>query len=446
MVTAILNGNVVRESLRLVERSRMPKGKILAWTLYDWATSGYGAVIATFVFSVYFTQEVWDGDGGAVAWGWMVSLTSIFVGIGGSLLGLKFNGIRTHRSVLTIFIIISTITGMGLWFIKPEPEYAILALLLVGIGSFCVETSFVPYNTLLRVLVPPERAGRVSANAWGLGYVGGVVCLLLALPIIQSGIISDINLANVRAASPFAALWLFVFALPMIISLYRIPQERMSEPGYATSNLNKNEIIQLLKHRGIWKFLLSRLFLAEGLTALFAFGGIIAASLYDFSTEKVLLFAIALNISAGVGAIPGGHLDDRFGPRMVINTSLVGLILCGAVIGFTEGELIFWIASISLGLFIGPVQSSGRSLVAKSVSKEEAAPLYGLLGFSGRVVSFIGPLFVTIGISITDNDRTAIWVIAVLLIISLIIMLSTPKSIGQIETAPSNNTASEELS
>ena len=231
MVTAILNGNVVRESLRLVERSRMPKGKILAWTLYDWATSGYGAVIATFVFSVYFTQEVWDGDGGAVAWGWMVSLTSIFVGIGGSLLGLKFNGIRTHRSVLTIFIIISTITGMGLWFIKPEPEYAILALLLVGIGSFCVETSFVPYNTLLRVLVPPERAGRVSANAWGLGYVGGVVCLLLALPIIQSGIISDINLANVRAASPFAALWLFVFALPMIISLYRIPQERMSEPG-----------------------------------------------------------------------------------------------------------------------------------------------------------------------------------------------------------------------
>ena len=183
----------------------------------------------------------------------------------------------------------------------------------------------------------------------------------------------------------------------------------------------------------MWRFLLSRLFLAEGLTALFTFGGILAASIFGFSTQEVLLFAIALNISAGVGAIPGGFLDDRFGPRIVILISLVCLILSGIIIGVIEDKLTFWIVSIFLGMFIGPVQSAGRSLVAKSVQMDEAAQLYGLLGFSGRVVSFIGPLLVTLGIAITGNNKTAVWIIVGLITVSLFVMLSTPKSLGQID-------------
>ena len=113
--------------------------------------------------------------------------------------------------------------------------------------------------------------------------------------------------------------------------------------------------------------------------------------------------------------------------------SLVCLILSGIVIGVIEDKLTFWIVSIFLGMFIGPVQSAGRSLVAKSVQMNEAAQLYGLLGFSGRVVSFIGPLLVTVGIAITGNDKTAVWIIVGLITVSLFVMLSTPKSLGHID-------------
>jgi UMF1 family MFS transporter len=411
----------------------MPKGKVLAWILYDWATSGYGAIIGTFVFSVYFTQEVWDGDGGTKAWGMMVTLTSVFVGLVGALLGLVLNGVKTHRFFLALFIFVGGVSGATLILIKPEPSYAIPALFLVGVGSFCIETSFVPYNTLLRIFVPQERAGRTSALAWGLGYVGGVLCLLFALVLIQSGFIPEDDLLNVRLTNPLAAGWLLLFGLPIVIALYKLPKKSLEQPGYAPVAPTKDRIMRLLKYRGMWRFLLSRLFLAEGLTALFTFGGILAASIFGFSTEEVLLFAIALNISAGVGSIPGGFLDDRFGPRFVILISLVGLILSGIVIGVTEDKLTFWIVSIFLGLFIGPVQSAGRSLVAKSVQMDEAAQLYGLLGFSGRAVSFIGPLLVTVGIAITGNDKTAVWIIVGLITVSLFVMLSTPKSLGHID-------------
>ena len=97
----------------------MPRGKVFAWVLYDWATSGYGAIVGTFVFSVYFTQEVWDGDGGTEAWGIMVTVTSIFVGLVGALLGLVLNGVRTHRFVLALFVLVGGISGATLILIKP---------------------------------------------------------------------------------------------------------------------------------------------------------------------------------------------------------------------------------------------------------------------------------------------------------------------------------------
>jgi len=411
----------------------MPKGKVLAWILYDWATSGYGAIIGTFVFSVYFTQEVWDGDGGTKAWGVMVTLTSVFVGLVGALLGLVLNGVKTHRFFLALFIFVGGVSGATLILIKPEHSYAIPALFLVGLGSFCIETSFVPYNTLLRRFVPPERAGRTSALAWGLGYVGGVMCLAVAVILMKSDLITDDNLLNVRITSLLAAAWLLVFGLPIVIALYRLPKKRLNQPGYAAVGLTKERVVSLLRYRGMWKFLLSRLFLAEGLTALFAFGGIFAASIYGFSQEEVMYFAIALSTSAGIGAIPGGFLDDRFGPRFVILLSLIFLMLSGIVIGLIDDERTFWIVSIFLGMFIGPVQSSGRSLAAKSVQKDEAAQLYGLLGFSGRVVSFIGPLLVTLGIAITGTDKIIVWIVVALMAVAFFVMLTTPKSLGEID-------------
>ena len=59
--------------------------------------------------------------------------------------------------------------------------------------------------------------------------------------------------------------------------------------------------------------------------ALFAFGGIYAAGVLDWSSVEIGTFGILLTITGTFGAVIGGRLDDRLGPRPVIAGALVVL-------------------------------------------------------------------------------------------------------------------------
>ena len=79
------------------------------------------------------------------------------------------------------------------------------------------------------------------------------------------------------------------------------------------------------------RFLIARMLFADGLVTLFAFGGIYAAKVFGFSQTMVLVFAIILNITAGIGAAFGGFADDRFGSTRVMRVSLVALSILGTI-------------------------------------------------------------------------------------------------------------------
>ena len=70
------------------------------------------------------------------------------------------------------------------------------------------------------------------------------------------------------------------------------------------------------------RFLLARMMFTDGLVTLFAFGGIFAAKVFFFNQTDILIFAIALNVTAGLGAILSGKLTDRLGPSLVMRVSL----------------------------------------------------------------------------------------------------------------------------
>ena len=57
------------------------------------------------------------------------------------------------------------------------------------------------------------------------------------------------------------------------------------------------------------------MFYADGLTTLFAFGGIYAAGTFDMGFSELIMFGIALNVTAGVGAALFGWVDDWLGSK-----------------------------------------------------------------------------------------------------------------------------------
>jgi UMF1 family MFS transporter len=182
-------------------------------------------------------------------------------------------------------------------------------------------------------------------------------------------------------------------------------------------------------------FLLSSAVFRDGLAAVFTFGGVIAAGTFGFTLTEVIFFAIAGNIVAAAGAVAGGFLDDRAGPKAVIIGSLAGLLATGSALlvlgpqehrlfGFAfDGTLVFWVFGLLLCLFVGPAQSASRAYLARLAPEGEEGALFGLYATTGRAVSFLAPSLFSACIGIFGSQRFGILGILLVLLAGLLVLL-----------------------
>ena len=390
---------------------------LLAWSLYDWASSPVPTLHATFIFSVFFTTAVMP-EGGSVAWAWMTSATAFLLAIAAPVLGRMADQRGSAKSFLGLMVLLGAGATALLWFVEPDPSFAVMALLLSAISIFAMEISFVFYNALLPSVSKPEGYGRASGLAWGTGYAGAIIALvavlvLFVMPDAPAFGIGTEKAAHIRITMCFAALWLVIFAVPLFLFV-RAPDPRPT-PAPLLGQVRASFAIAM-KIPDMPRFLVARMLFADGLVTLFAFGGIYAAIVFGFSQTMVLVFGIVLNITAGIGAAFGGFADDRFGSIRVMRVSLVALAVLGTMAILAPNETVFWIAGAILGLFIGPLQSSARVYVAHKAPAEHRASMFGLLMLSGKATSFIGPLLYGIAVTATGSERAGMAIVIILMI------------------------------
>lgn len=389
--------------LDALSRAQPPASRraLLGWALYDWAASSYATVVETFVFAAYFTRSVAvDETVGTAQWGNTIGVAGLVVAILGPVLGaITDRGGRRKPWIAACTAVAVIATGL-LWFVRPHPDFAVLALGLVAVATIGAELAFVPYNAMLPDLAPPERLGRWSGWGWGLGYAGGVACLLAALGLLQGGAValglSADDAGPVRACFLLTAVWFAVFSLPLFLWTpdLTVPRMRMTAAVREGVGQLGASLRRLRQHRVVLRFLVARMIYIDGLATVFALGGVYAAGTFDMSETQVLLFGIALNATSGLGAAAFAFLDDRLGPRTVIVASLCGLIVClvAAILATTATG--FWAAGMALGLFVGPVQASSRSLLARLAPAPLRAEFFGLYALSGKATAFLGPILV----------------------------------------------------
>jgi UMF1 family MFS transporter len=105
----------------------------------------------------------------------------------------------------------------------------------------------------------------------------------------------------------------------------------------------------------------------------------------------VLIFGIAANIVAALGALGMGPVEDRIGPKKVIMISLIGLITTAIILLFAHGTTMFWIFGLILTLWVGPAQASSRSFMARVAPVGREGEMFGLYATTGRAASFLAP-------------------------------------------------------
>lgn len=379
-----------------------------AWALYDWANSAFPTVVTTFVVAAYFTKGIApDPATGQAQWGWMQALAGIAIALLSPVLGAVADAGGRRRAMLAFCTAAMVASTALLWFARPDPAWTLWALLCVGTGTVAFEVGTVFYNAMLPGLVPPERLGRLSGLAWGLGYAGGLACLLVALLALVRPDPSPFGLdrgqaEHLRAVALLTAGWIALFGWPVLLALPDPPPvlgadgKRRARPGWgaaARAGLAETAaVLRALPRRpALLRFLIARLFYTDGLNTLFAFGAIYAAGVFGMGLEEILLFGIALNVAAGAGAAGFGLVEDRIGARRMVLAALGAVMACGAGLLLVETKPGFWALAMALGSVMGPAQAASRSLMARMAPPGEAAAHFGLFALSGRATGFVGP-------------------------------------------------------
>jgi MFS transporter, UMF1 family len=385
----------VKES---VLRDVRPITAIAAWCLYDWACSAFSIIVTTFIFATYFTTKVAENQiVGTYQWANATSLAGVIIAFSSPLFGAIADHSGHHKRWLAFFTWVCIISTALLWFSYPNPKSVYFVLTCVVIGTIGYEVSQVFYNAFLPTLAPRDYLGRISGWGWGSGYLGGIVALSIALIVFvrtQFSWLDTQTAEQIRICGPFVALWYALFSLPLF---FLVP------PIHATSNplpqairAGWHELMTTIKklprEKNILLYLISHMIYTDGLNTLFAFGGIYAAGTYGLSFEEVLLLGITMNITAGIGAISLGWMDDYLGSKLTVMVSLFFLTILGIPLLFLHNKYLFWAVALLLCIFVGPVQSASRSLMVRLIStKEASAEMFGLYALSGKITAFIGP-------------------------------------------------------
>jgi UMF1 family MFS transporter len=139
--------------------------------------------------------------------------------------------------------------------------------------------------------------------------------------------------------------------------------------------------------------------------------------------QEILIFAIGLNVTSGIGAFLFASMDDKHGAKLIIMASLSALIGLGIGIMIVDDKTYFIILALCLGIFIGPVQASSRSMMARLSPANMSAQMFGFYAMTGKSISFLGPLLFAILTQVFENQRAGIAAIIGLWIVGFILML-----------------------
>ena len=407
--------------------------RVLAWGLWDWGSSAYNAVILTFVFSVYLTDSVGKGLPGPIdagAWlGYAIGAAGLLIALAAPVLGQRSDAAGRRKFATGAWTACTVATMAALFAVREDYHWLWLGLLLLALGSIFYELASVSYNAMLVQVSTPATMGRVSGFGWSMGYFGGIVQLLLVYVGLIAGEggalgVSTADGLNIRVVALLAAAWFAVFAVPLLVVVPELPP---ADPGAA--RLGVVDSYRKLVHdlRDLYRasphtvyFLGASALYRDGLAAVFTFGAVLAVTVYGIDKGDVLLFGVAANVVSAAGALSGGVLEDRIGPKAVIMISLSGLLTAGVILLFVSGPTMFWIFGLFLTLFVGPAQSSSRTFLARLAPPGREGQLFGLYATTGRAVSFVAPTLFGVAITVFGAQRAGMAGILVVLAAGLV--------------------------
>ncbi|MEZ5828049.1 MAG: MFS transporter [Hyphomicrobiales bacterium] len=437
---------------------------LIGWALFDWATQPFYTLIVTFLFAPYFVNGfMTDPAHGQAVWAYATGIAQLIAAVLAPVLGAIADAGLPRKPWIAGFSVMLIVGMSGLWFAMPHELWLLpVVLISFGIATLGAELATVFTNAMMPGLVTGKRLGTLSGLGWATGYVGGLISLAIVAGLIVSDPTTGKTLLGLqplvaldtarregdRLIGPFSALWYLVFVLPLFLFTPDRPDQKDGAHPVQTglSHLVRSVRALIRDHRQIALFLLGRMLYADGLGAVFAFGGIYAASVFGWGASALGLFGIVLTLAGTIGAAAGGLLDDRLGSKHVIVGALLLFIAASiGVLSIDQDEVLFFVPvtpkvagsgpfasageqaylafAVLIGLASGPIQASSRTLLARMSPPDKTTEFFGFFAFSGKISAFAAPLAIGAVTAASGSQRLGISAALIFLIGGLLLLL-----------------------
>jgi UMF1 family MFS transporter len=434
------------------------------WVLFDWATQPFYTLVVTFLFGPYFVNGFMaDPALGSTLWAYALGGGELVAAIFAPVLGAIADAGLPRKPWIAGFSVLLVVGLCGLWLAVPgRMDLAPLVLLAMAFATIGAELATVFNNAMMPSLISGKRLGALSGIGWATGYVGGLVSLFLVLGLLVPDHTTGKTLLGLapllpldaaaregdRFIGPFSALWYLVFVLPLFLFTPDRPATlRGPVPIGASLRQLARAVTALVRdHAQVALFLLARMLYADGLGAVFAFGGIYAGTVFGWGATELGIFGIILTLAGTIGAGLGGFLDDRLGSKRVIAGALLLFILAslavlsvdkdhvlfvlpvepareGAPLFAAPGEKVYLLFAILIGIAAGPIQSASRTLLARLAPPDKTTEFFGFFSFSGKITAFAAPLLIGAVTAATGSQRLGISTALLFLIAGLLLLL-----------------------
>jgi UMF1 family MFS transporter len=360
-----------------------------SWYLYDFGNSAYASVVLLAVYSAYFQGEVVGGAEGSRLWGIAVAIAMLVVALLSPVLGAIADFAGSKKRFLLFFTAMACLFTAGLFFAKP-------GMIWIGMGSFILaeigyRSAQVFYNGLLPEIAEPEEMGRISGNGWAVGTAGGIVCLLIILPLI----VLFEGTFIVRLSLVITAVFFAVWAVPIFLWLRERAQPQALPEGENYLSVALTQLWTTIKTASQFneflKFMLAFVIYNDGIIMALDFAAIIGAVLFGMDQQMLIVFVIVVQVTNVVGAVIFGQLVDRIGGKRSLYLSLGLMVVVIVWLYLNQTQMGYFLIGALAGFAMAGAQSVSRTMVAIFAPKGQSAEFYGFFSVAGRTSSFIGP-------------------------------------------------------
>jgi UMF1 family MFS transporter len=419
--------------------------EVLAWSLYDFANSGYTTVVLTAVFNAYFVGVVaGNASWATLAWTGTLSVSYLIVMLAMPGLGAWADARGAKKRLLAVSSIGCIAATASLALVGPGGLWLAVAAVIVSNVCFSIGESIIA--AFLPELARPEALGRVSGWGWSFGYFGGMLTLGLSLLVVTR------SQAAGETATHFVPMTMLltagVFALAAVPVFVFLKERSAPQQGVATSaaatagalGVPPSAAGKSLGFMGVmrqlgasWRatkdfpdfrnLLICGVFYQAGIAVVITLAAVYAEQVMKFQQAQIMMLVLLVNITAAAGAFSFGFVQDRIGHRAALGATLFGWIAMVLTAYFAQTDGGFWAAAALAGLCMGSSQSAGRAMTGALAPATRLGEFFALWTFATRLAAIIGPLTYGMVTWVTDgNHRLGILITGVFFVIGLLVL------------------------